>query len=217
MTKKFSVSGQHYLFSVQSFAQTVLKLGYEEYTYEYKDRTTQDVINDVANGASELGVIFRSSDVEKDLDVVFDAADLEFTSLADSAPRVALPKAHPLSSRESLSLDDLKSYPYIYFYQGSCAPDIFAEEAHAKFERDKTIACTDRASLSELCVALNGYTITSGILVGITDGSLLTTVPLESDLTLHLGYVSRYDEELSEAAQLFVENLNKSLERYAFN
>ncbi len=217
MTSKFSVSGQHYLFSVQSFAQTVLALGEDEYAYEFKDRSTQDAINDVANGLSELAILFQASDVEKDLSLIFDAADLSFTNLADSAPRVALPKAHPLSSRESLTLEDLEPYPYTYFYQGSCVPDVFAEEAYAKYPRKKTIACTDRASLSELCVALNGYTITSGILVGVTDGSLLTTVPLESDLTLHLGYVSQYDEELSEPAQIFISNLKKSLERYAFN
>ena len=217
MTPKLSVSGQHYLFSVQAFAQTVLALDESEYAYEFKDRSTQDAINDVANGVSELAVLLQASDVKNELDLIFDAADLSFTKLADSAPRVALPKAHPLSSRESLTLADLEQYPYVYFYQGTCAPDVFSEEAHAKFKRKQTIACTDRASLSELCVALNGYTITSGILVGVTDGSLLTTIALESDLTLHLGYVSQYDEELSEAAELFISNLKKSLERYAFN
>lgn len=217
MTTKFSVSGQHYLFSVQSFAQTVLELGEDEYAYEFKDRSTQDVINDVANGLSELGVVFQASDNEKELEIILDAAELAFTNLADSAPRVAIPKAHPLSSAKSLSFKDLEPYPYLYFYQGPGAPEVFSEEAHARFTRNKTIACSDRASLSELCVALNGYTITSGILVGITDGSLLTTVPLESNLTLHLGYISQYDEDLSDPAKRFVANLKKNLERYAFD
>ena len=81
--------------------------------------------------------------------------------------------------------------------------------------RAKSIACTDRASLSELIVALNGYTITSGILVGISDGSSLDTVPLETDETLHLGYVARKGEELDEVGIRFVETLKKNLERYA--
>ena len=81
--------------------------------------------------------------------------------------------------------------------------------------RAKSIACTDRASLSELIVALNGYTVTSGILVGISDGAGLNTVPLDTDVTLHLGYVVRKGAELSEIGQRFVSGLEKNLVKYA--
>ena len=127
---------------------------------------------------------------------------------------MALPSSHPLVNASSLSLDVLADYPYLYFDQGD-APAAFAEEAHGDVPRAKSIACTDRASLSELIVALNGYTVTSGILVGISDGSALTTVPLETDVKLHLGYITRKGAELSEAAQLFVGKLEKNLEKYA--
>jgi hypothetical protein len=89
------------------------------------------------------------------------------------------------------------------------ACDLAAEARH------KGIACTDRASLSELIVALNGYTVTSGILVGISDGSALTTVPLVTDVRLYLGYVKRKGEELDEQGKSFVDKLQKKLERYA--
>ena len=91
----------------------------------------------------------------------------------------------------SIRLEEMEGYPYVYFYQGEDAPDHFYEEAFGAVPRDKAIACTDRASLSELIVALNGYTVTSGILVGVTDGTLLTTVPMDTDLELMLGYVTR--------------------------
>ena len=81
--------------------------------------------------------------------------------------------------------------------------------------RAKSIACTDRASLSELIVALNGYTVTSGILVGISDGAGLNTVPLDTDVKLHLGYVVRKGEALSDIGQRFVDTLKKNLEKYA--
>ena len=83
----------------------------------------------------------------------------------------------------------MEDYPYLYFEQDEGSPVAFAEEALADVPRAKSIACTDRASLSELIVALNGYTVTSGILVGISDGAGLNTVPLETDVKLHLGYV----------------------------
>ena len=95
MAYDFSVSGQHYLFNVQTFAHTVLALGGDSYNYAFRDRTTQGVIDDVASG-SELGVVFETSATAADLDAAFDAAGLEFVQLAESAPRVALPASHPL-------------------------------------------------------------------------------------------------------------------------
>lgn len=214
MAKNFSVSGQHYLFNVQTFAHTVLALGGDEYAYSFRDGTTAAVIDDVARGVSELGVLFQTSATSDEVNAALEAAGLEWHEVIQSAPRVALPSSHPLVNASSLSLDVLADYPYLYFDQGD-APAAFAEEAHGDVPRAKSIACTDRASLSELIVALNGYTVTSGILVGISDGSALTTVPLETDVKLHLGYITRKGAELSEAAQLFVGKLEKNLEKYA--
>ena len=135
--------------------------------------------------------------------------------LIESAPRVALPKSHPMVNAASLSLKDMEEYPYLYFEQGKDSPLAFAEEALSENERAKCIACTDRASLSELIVALNGYTVTCGILVGISDGALLDTVPLKTDVKLHLGYVARKGAALSDTAARYVETLKKNLERYA--
>ncbi|MBQ9000906.1 MAG: LysR family transcriptional regulator, partial [Eggerthellaceae bacterium] len=104
---------------------------------------------------------------------------------------------------------------YLYFEQETDAPAFFAEEALADEKRHKGIACTDRASLSELIVALNGYTITSGILVGISDGAGLNTLPLDTDVRLHLGYVAKKGTQLSGTAQKFVAKLDSNLKKYA--
>ncbi len=211
----FSVSGQHYLFDVQTFAHTVLALGGETYHYALRDRTTQGVFDDVAGDRSELGVIMQTSATKPELDAAIAAAGLEFVELKESAPRVALPASHPLVNAKSLSLDQLVDYPYVHFDQGEGVGDAFAEEALADVPRSKSIATTDRASLSELIVALNGYTVTSGILVGISDGAGLDTVPLETDVTLHLGYVKKKGADLGPTAALFIEKLKANLERYA--
>ena len=212
---KFAVSGQHYLFDVQTFASVVLSNGGDDYEYALRDRTTQGVIDDVASGASELGVLVETTTTADELEAAFAAAGVTFVELKDSAPRVALPATHPLVNARSLTLDQLDDYPYIYFEQEEGAPTYMAEEALAAESRRKGIACTDRASLSELIVALNGYTVTSGILVGISDGNALTTVPLETDVRLHLGYIVKNGTELSETGKKYVDKLEANLNRYA--
>ena len=212
---QFAVSGQHYLFNVQTFASIVLSNGGDAYEYAFRDRTTQGVIDDVASGASELGVLVETTRTADDLERAFADAGLEFVELIESAPRVALPASHPLVNAASLTLEQLEDYPYIYFEQEPDAPTYLAEEALADEERHKGIACTDRASLSELIVALNGYTVTSGILVGISDGAGLDTVPLDTDVHLHLGYVAKKGAQLSETAQKFVAKLDSNLKKYA--
>ena len=212
---QFAVSGQHYLFNVQTFASVVLANGGEEYDYALRDRTTHDVIGDVATGKSELGVLVKTTRTAEQLEKTFDEAGVEFVELIQSTPRVALPATHPLVNAASIELEQLDDYPYIYFEQEEGAPDYFAEEALADETRHKSIACTDRASLSELIVALNGYTITSGILVGISDGKGLATVALDTDVKLHLGYIAKKGADLSETAQKFVTKLEANLKRYA--
>ena len=236
MTKKFAVSGQHYLFDVQSFAAVVLSLGGDAYEYALRDRTTKRVIEDVANGESEIGVLVETTRSKDGLEEAFAEAGVEFVELIESTPRVALPKSHPFVNAESLTLDQLEDFPYIYFEQeegapayfaeealfpyvyfdqGEDAPIAFYEEALSQVPRAKKVACTDRASLTELIMAINGYTVTSGILVGISDGSSLATVRLDTDVTLHLGYIVKKGVELSEAGKKFVEKLEGNLRKYA--
>lgn len=211
----FAVSGQHYLFNVQTFASIVLSIGGDAYEYAFRDRTTKGVIDDVAAGLSELGVLVETTRTADALETAFEEAGLEFVELIQSMPRVALPASHPLVNASSLTLEQLEDYPYIYFEQEEDAPIAFAEEALADEKRHKGIACTDRASLSELIVALNGYTVTSGILVGISDGAGLNTVPLNTDVRLHLGYVAKKGVALSETGRKFVEKLETNLKKYA--
>lgn len=215
MEKTFAVSGQHYLFSVQAFAHTVLVAGGGAYSYAFRDRTTLGVMEDVVSGRSCLGVLFKTSATEAILESALQERGLEFVSLIASSPRIALSASHPLVNAKSLSLEDVADYPYVYFEQDEGVSAAFAEEAFAEVPRSRRIATTDRASLSELIAAINGYTITSGILVGISDGAGLSTVPLRSDVELELGYIIRQGGQLGDMAQSFVEALHRDLERYA--
>ena len=215
MAKNFSVSGQHYLFNVQAFAHTILTMGGDVYDYAYRDRSTAGIIDDVKEGKSELGVIMQTKRTKDEINSALEEVGLKFMPIKESSPMVALSASHPLSNAKSLTLEQLESWPYLYFEQREGTPISFREEALSDVPRKKTIACNDRASLSELAVAVNGYTITSGILVGITDGGSLATVPLETDEKLCLGYVVKTNSFLSPAGERFVEELTKELNIYA--
>lgn len=210
----FAVSGQHYLFNVPSFAQTILALGGDSYCYALRDRSTRGVMEDVVEGRAELGVIVEVSSTREALEADLAAAGLEFHELATSAPRVALPVTHPFINAKSLAIEQLADYPYVFFDQGPDSPVQFYEEALAEVPRAKRVITTDRATLSELIMALNGYTVTSGIFVGITDGTALTTIPLQTDVVLHLGYITKQGTALSAVGERFVDHLKKSLDFY---
>ena len=119
---QFAVSGQHYLFNVQTFASIVLANGGEDYDYALRDRTTHDVIGDVATGKSELGVLVKTTRTAEQLEATFAEAGVEFVELIQSTPRVALPATHPLVNADKLTLEQLEDYPYIYFEQEEGAP-----------------------------------------------------------------------------------------------
>ncbi len=210
----FAVSGQHYLFNVPAFAQTILALGGDSYCYALRDRSTRGVMDDVVSGDADLGVLVEVSSTKEALEADLAAAGLEFHELATSAPRVALPITHPFINAKSLSLDQLADYPYVFFDQGPGAPTQFYEEALAEVPRAKRVITTDRATLSELIMALNGYTVTSGIFVGITDGTALTTIPLQTDVVLHLGYITKRGAQLTDVGERFVGHLKKNLSFY---
>jgi hypothetical protein len=214
MSEIFAVSGQHYLFNVQAFAQTILSLGGDEYHYALRDRTTRGVIDDVSTGKSELGVVMITNKTRQAVAQATTQADCKFINVAKGKPCVALPASHPLSNAESLTLDELADWPYVYFEQEEDVPVEFFEECYGSIDRKKSIALTDRASLSELAAAINGYTITSGILVGITGGGSLTTVPLQCDAELWIGYIKRDGIELSDVGKRFVQALETQLQRY---
>ena len=102
--KLFAVSGQHYLFNVQTFASIVLSNGGDAYEYAFRDRTTQGVIDDVANGASEIGVLVETTRTADDLEAAFAAADGNLmSSLSGNAPPVAVPVSFSVALPETSS------------------------------------------------------------------------------------------------------------------
>ena len=223
MKSNFSISGQHYLFNVQAFAHVILMHDVDSGHYRYTDNTTLGVIEDVANGKSDIGIIMHTDTRKQAILDKLDQSGLDFVELIASKPRIAISASHPMANSKCISLHEMKDYPYIYFEQEPeqkpeqepSSDSLFAEEAICGCDSKIKIACSDRASLSELLVAINGYTITSGILVGVSDGAILSTVALDTNEILHLGYITKKGEVLKGCAKDFVDVLREKLPNYA--
>ncbi len=208
----FAVSSQHYAFVVNAFVALVKEYGQEKYEFTLRESRTFDIIEDVRTQRSELGVLYFSRFNQGVLSHAIENADLKFTSLFTARPHVFVSWKNPLAARKSVTLEELKAYPRLTYEQGNNNSFFFSEELHSTEESPKNIVVTDRATLFNLLIGLNGYTISSGVLSTDLNGSQIVSVPLESDEYMEIGYIQAADRPLGKMAGLYVEQLRSYID-----
>lgn len=215
--KKFGVSAQHYSFAVKSFVETVKQYDAEKYDFAIRETTTKDVIDDVITSKSEIGILYLSDFNRKAIEKILKRNELEFHSLTECDAYVYMWKGHPLASRESVGFDELAEYPCLSFEQGAEASFYFAEEIFSTNDYPRTVKATDRATMLNLMVGLNGYTLCSGIICEELNGSDYTAVPLKAedaaDGKMEIGYIIKQKTVLSGAGELYIKELREYLSR----
>ena len=217
--KKFGISTQHYSFAVKGFVEMVKRLGTDDYEFALRETRTKDVIEDVATGRSELGVLYLSDFNRRPLEKLFRSHQLEFHRLTSCQAYVYLWRCHPLAERESIRFEELAPYPCLSFEQGNEASFYYAEEILSTNEYPRSIKATDRATMLNLMVGLNGYTLCSGVICEELNGSEFLTIPLEADRDtpgsgMEIGYLTRTHAILSSVARLYVHELSQYLACY---
>lgn len=211
----FAVSSQHYAFVVNAFVELVREIGREKYEFSLREGTTQGIIDDVRTQRSELGVIYRSHFNREVIGAAVRRAELRFEPLFVAQPHVFVSRTSPLAGRARVTLKDLEPYPRLTYDQGTQNSFYFSEELHAVEPADKQIVVTDRATLFNLLIGLDGYTISSGILSADLNGNDIVAVPLESDEEMELGYLRLAGRPLSHVAERYVEHLRSYIEHYS--
>lgn len=205
--KHFSVSCQHYAFAVDAFAQMVKQFGMDEYEFAIYETRTNDVIQDVKNFKSEIGILYLSDFNRKVMNKIFDESGLEFHPIADCNAYVYMHKSHPLADREEIAMDDLEEYPCLSFEQGNNNSFYFAEELMSTYQYKQLIRICDRATGLNLMVGLKGYTICSGILCEELNGDDFVAVPLKSDEIMTVGYIIRKNMTVSKLGLKYLEEI----------
>ena len=189
--KKFSVSTQHYTFAVKAFVELVKKIGMDEYECAVHETKTYDVIQDVKTFQSEIGILYLNDFNSQMLQKIFRENDLEFTELFSCKTYVYLWKGNPLASKKLITMEDLEEYPCLSFEQGSNNAFYFAEEVLSTYDYKRIIKANDRATLLNLMVGLNAYTLCSGIICEELNGGDYCAIPLDSEEEMMIGYISR--------------------------
>ncbi len=216
LRKKFGVSTQHYSFAVKSFVEMVKKFNTNEYEFAIRETKTNEVIEDVANLKSEIGILYLSDFNRKVIQNLLKTKDLEFHHLIDCKAFVYIWKGHPLAKNKSISFSELEDFPCLSFEQGEGSSPFFAEEILSTDEYHRTIKANDRATMLNLMIGLNGYTLCSGIICEELNGSDYIAVPFreESDhinRVMEIGYITKTNFNLSTIGSIYIEEIKKYL------
>ena len=210
--KRFSVSMQHYSFAVNAFVDLIKRYGQDEYDFSIRETQTYEIIEDVARMRSEIGLLFLNDFNETVLRKILKSNGLEFHLLFVARPHVFISRRHPLADREVITNEELEDYPYLSFEQGEHNSFYFSEEVFSVSERKKNIRVRDRATLFNLLIGLNGYTVCSGVIDENLNGKDIIAVPLADENEMKIGYIVHQKNRISRLGTTYLKALEKYLD-----
>ena len=209
--KQYCVSTQHYSFSVNAFVDLIKEYGQDEYDFSLRETQTYEIIEDVARLRSEIGILFLNDFNEAVINKILKSYDLEFHQLYVAKPHVFISRKHPLAGKDRIINEELEEYPYLSFEQGEHNSFYFSEEVFAAVERKKNIRVRDRATLFNLLIGLNGYTVCSGVIDKKLNGKDIIAVPLADENDMRIGYITHRKGMLSRLGNTYLEAIKKYL------
>ena len=210
--KQFCVSTQHYSFAVNAFVDLIKEYGQDEYDFSLRETQTYEIIEDVARMRSEIGILFLNDFNETVLGKILKSHELEFHPLFVARPHVFISRKHPLAGNAVITNEELEQYPYLSFEQGEHNSFYFSEEIFSAVERKKNIRVRDRATLFNLLIGLNGYTVCSGVIDKKLNGKDIIAVPLADESEMRVGYITHKKGMMSRLAATYLEALKKYVE-----
>lgn len=207
----FSVSCQHYSFAVNAFVDVIREFDAARYDFTLREEQTHEIIEDVAHMKSELGILYLSEHNREVIERMLAANELVFEGLFCATTHVFVCSDHPLAGRSSVTLGDLEDYPFLSYEQGSYNSFYYSEELTSTFERRKNIRVRDRATLFNLAMGLNGYTVCSGVISHELNGPGIISIPLDVDEYMEIGIITRKNTTLTRYGQAYIEAIRQHI------
>ena len=212
LKKQFCVSTQHFSFAVNAFVDLIKEFGQDQYDFSIRETQTYEIIEDVSRLRSEIGLLFVNDFNKTVLSRIFKANDLSFHELFVARPHVCISSSHPLAGNTVIINRELEEYPYLSFEQGEHNSFYFSEEIFSPVERRKNIRVRDRATLFNLLIGLNGYTVCSGVIDKKLNGQDIIAVPLADETEMRIGYIVHSKGMLSVLGRSYLERLKNYLQ-----
>jgi len=207
----FSVSCQHYSFAVNAFVDVIREFDAARYDFTLREEQTHEIIEDVAHMKSELGILYLSEHNREVIERMLAANELVFEGLFCATPHVFVCSDHPLADHASVTLEDLEDYPFLSYEQGSYNSFYYSEELTSTFERRKNIRVRDRATLFNLAMGLNGYTVCSGVISHELNGPGIISIPLDVDEYMEIGIITRKNTTLTRYGQAYIDAIRQHI------
>ena len=208
-SRHFSGSCQHYSFAVNAFVDVIREYGGKQYDFVLRETQTHEIIEDVSRLKSEIGILYTSSKNEEVIMKFIRQSDLLFEELFVAKPHVFLSSRHPLAAKATLSIEDLEDYPYLSFEQGEYNSFYFSEEILSTLDRRKSIKVRDRATLFNLVIGLDGYTVSSGVISRKLNGANIIAVPLLVEEYMRIGTIRQKNMPLTQYGESYMKALRK--------
>jgi DNA-binding transcriptional LysR family regulator len=209
-----AISTQHYAFAVNAFVNMVEKTNADEYEFTLRETRTHEIIEDVKTLRSELGILYLSPFNQRVLEKLLRESGLVFHPLFTAKPHIFISAANPLSQKEYVTLEELEDYPCLTFEQGENNSFYFSEEILSTEYCRKSIRVCDRATIFNLMIGLNGYTISTGIVSADLNGDNIVAVPLKVEESIEVGWIAHGSLQLTKQAELYLEELKRVVKEY---
>ena len=207
--QKFCISMQHYSFAVNAFVNLIQECGTDRYDFTIRETRTYEIIDDVRSLRSEIGILYLNDFNEKVIMKLIRESNLEFEKLFTVKPHIFVSSRNPLSQKDSVTLKELEPYPYLSFDQGDYNSFYFAEEILSTLEHSKNVRVSDRATLFNLLIGLNGYTISTGVISKELNGEVIVSVPLSVDDSMVIGSITLKNASRSRLGEIYMTQLRQ--------
>ena len=205
---QFAVSCQHFAFAVEAFMEIVKEAQSDAYDFTLRETVTSEIIDDVARHRSEIGILYLSSRNERVLRKIFKKEDLVFEELYTAQPHVFLGRRHPLAKKKAIIPSELDAFPYLTYEQGAENALYFAEEVMPAIDRKRNIRVRDRATMTNLILGLDGFTVASGAHAKAYNPEIIS-LPLKLGETIRVGILRRMGITPSAQAATFMSSIRK--------
>lgn len=205
--QRFQISSQHYSFVVDAFTELIKECEMEDYDFTLRETKTSEIIDDVKNLRSEIGILYLTDFNQKVLNRYLKENKLEFHELFQAKPHIFIGESHPLAGKDKIQLEELEEYPYLSYEQGEYNSFYFAEEMLSTIPKKKSIKVSDRATIFSLMLHLDGYTVSTGIIGDDLKAGTILAKPIDSNEIVRVGFITHKKAVLSSIANLYLKKL----------